>query len=327
VTRRLLDPLIRAFGAPAAGFAVFALRLSGRRAGVVLLYHAVAEPRQPPELEIQPPHSPRLFGGQLRHVRRWYRVVEAAELFNAVTSRRRGARFPVAVTFDDDLPEHVSVALPILSHEQVPATFFLCGASLERPFAFWWERLQRAVDAGSAGVRDLVAGRAPGLPASPHVRELAETIEGMTPEDRDAVACDLGEIVGSDPESAGLRAAGICALVDGGMAIGFHTLRHAPLDALDDERLVEALTAGREPLEACAGHRLDTIAYPHGRADGRVADAARAAGYRVGFSADGLAAAPWDDLLLVPRVTPSYRSTGHFAIQLLLRLVAVRAQR
>jgi peptidoglycan/xylan/chitin deacetylase (PgdA/CDA1 family) len=33
--------------------------------------------------------------------------------------------------------------MPVLERHVAPATFFLNGASLERPFAFWWERLQR----------------------------------------------------------------------------------------------------------------------------------------------------------------------------------------
>ena len=70
----------------------------------------------------------------------------AADILGAIRSRRRGERFPVAITFDDDLPEHVHEALPALRAAGVKATFFLNGASLDAPHAFWWEDLQRAVD-------------------------------------------------------------------------------------------------------------------------------------------------------------------------------------
>ena len=52
----------------------------------------------------------------------------------------------MAITFDDDLPEHVRDALPALRAADLPATFFLNGASLHSPHAFWWEELQQAVD-------------------------------------------------------------------------------------------------------------------------------------------------------------------------------------
>jgi hypothetical protein len=44
------------------------------------------------------------------------------------------------------------------------------------------------------------------------------------------------------------------------------------------------LTEGRAELESLLGHRLTMIAYPHGKADTRVADAARAAAFDYGFT-------------------------------------------
>ena len=43
------------------------------------------------------------FERQMRHLRRCYRVVKAAEILEAAGNRRRGRRFPVAITLDDDL--------------------------------------------------------------------------------------------------------------------------------------------------------------------------------------------------------------------------------
>jgi len=191
--KRSLRPVIRALGTPLAALGLAVLRLSGRRVGLALLYHSTGEPRHEPELDIVPPHSPGLFAGQMRHLRRWYRVVDSTELLVAVSSRRRGARFPVAITFDDDLPEHVRVALPILEREGLRATFFLCGASLDGPFAFWWERLQRAFDrdAGAAAAAVADGSREPPGTA-PTVRKLAESIEQLSPVDREGVAARLG---------------------------------------------------------------------------------------------------------------------------------------
>jgi hypothetical protein len=59
---------------------------------------------------------------------------------------------------------------------------------------------------------------------------------------------------------------------------------------------------GREELSDAAGAPLRAIAYPHGRGDARVANAARRAGFEVGFTGmRRLAATPASDPLLLSR--------------------------
>jgi hypothetical protein len=87
---------------------------------------------------------------------------------------------------------------------------------------------------------------------------------------------------------------------------------------------VEAVTAGRDVLERASCRRIDLIAYPHGAADARVAAAARDAGYRAGFIGSGVALRRSTDPLLQPRVGPSPRSLGHFALSLARALLAPR---
>jgi peptidoglycan/xylan/chitin deacetylase (PgdA/CDA1 family) len=73
----------------------------------------------------------------------------------------------------------------------------------------------------------------------------------------------------------------LAELVDSGWEVGSHTLTHLLLPELDDRDLAAELnlsrTAVAERLGAC-----DTIAYPYGIADSRVAAAARKAGYLAG---------------------------------------------
>ena len=324
--RNAVRLLIRALGDPLCGLAATVLRLSGRKVGFALIYHSIAPPRRPGE-ELVPPHAPELFAQQVRHLARWYDIVDGPTLLERVGARRRGQRFPVAITFDDDLREHVQTALPILRAAAARATFFLCGSSLDEPRAFWWQRLQHAVDRGVEQVPELVSARAGELlPADASIQRLGLVVECLSPEDRDAVSAALHERLGPDPPEIGLRAADVRTLVDAGMTIGFHTLRHDSLTLLDDPRLARALRDGREQLEAVAGRPLDTVAYPHGRTDRRVADAAREAGFRVGFACEGRPVFADADPLLVPRIEPSFRSAGHLAVQLLLGLRA-RPQR
>jgi peptidoglycan/xylan/chitin deacetylase (PgdA/CDA1 family) len=253
---------------------------------------------------------------QLRHLRRRYRVVRASELPDAVSSRRIGQRLPVALTFDDDLLSHVETAGPVLRAAGVPATFFLCGASLDGPSSFWWEDLQQLFDRGR-----LAADSLP-LPADEMERaalgdatalhRLALAIENLPAQERASVAASLR--LARDNHSDGLLHADVAALA-GDFEIGFHTRGHDPLPVLSDDELAAALKTGRAELEAIAGRRLDLIAYPHGKADGRVAEAIRSAGFSLGFTTYAGLARPETDRQLIPRLVPA-RSVPAFALQL-----------
>jgi peptidoglycan/xylan/chitin deacetylase (PgdA/CDA1 family) len=286
-------------------------RLTSSRAGVALVYHRIGGAAcGDPAREILAAVSTPVFARQLRHLRRHYRVVPARELLDRVQARRRGQRFPVSITFDDDLASHAGEALGVLRDAGVTATFFLGGTSLEEPRPFWWEDLQRAVD------ERLVAPD-----AIPYVDEgdvraalergpkaifrVAGTIERLEPGQRDEVAAALRDAVGPNGAEVGLRADGVRQLVAAGCDVGFHTLRHDQLPALSDDALGEALRNGREQLAAVVGAELDAISYPYGKADGRVADAARAAGYTRGFTTGRAAVRPDTDPLLIPRIAPT----------------------
>jgi peptidoglycan/xylan/chitin deacetylase (PgdA/CDA1 family) len=253
----------------------------------------------------------RRFEAQVRHLKRNYRVVSASELPAAVADRQRGERIPVAITFDDDLPSHAETAAPILSRHGTAATFFLCGASLREPFAFWWERLQRAFD-HDVDVSLAFAER----PIGSTIHSATNTFWELSPHARLDVFERLGALLGDDPADAGMRADDVRALTAAGFEIGFHTKEHHVLTTLGDAELGTALRDGRAELEALSGQQLDLIAYPHGEVDERVASAARAAGYRVGFTTERQPVRPGTDPLCVGRYEPFLASIGTFALDI-----------
>jgi peptidoglycan/xylan/chitin deacetylase (PgdA/CDA1 family) len=297
----------------------WAARLSSRPLGLVIVYHRVGDRTGDPKREILPAVERTAFERQLRHLRRCYRVVPASEIVSAAGARRRGQRLPVAITFDDDLESHVRVVLPVLGSVGVTATFFLTGASLQGPCPFWWEDLQRAIDEGlvspgsiphvpDAELRAALAGE----PRA--IFRVAAAIEALDAEARDEVSRVLRLAVGAPPES-GLRASDVRKLVAAVCTIGFHTARHPGLPSLTDTELAEALHEGRDALAGEAGGPLELIAYPHGKADGRIAAAARGAGFVLGFTTVREPLTSATDPLLVPRIVPAL-SPGALALRL-----------
>lgn len=285
------------------------------------MYHRV-EPRQgDPRTEFTPPLHRALFAWQLRHLTRHYRVVPADAIQEAVRERRRGQRFPVALTFDDDTVSHVAHVAPLLRQQGLPATFFLNGQALEHPRAYWWERLQTAY-ASCGSWRTLVpsnvlaAATAAAGDRDPEAYEITIAVQRMTPSARGAWAETLLERVGEDPPDAGLRAAQVSDLHGAGFAIGFHGANHEPLSLLAPDELEAELSESREPLEALIGQPPRLISYPHGQVNGRVVEAARAHGFEQGFTVEEIAVTPRSDSMLLGRLDAQIDGRARFARRL-----------
>ena len=100
------------------------------------------------------------------------------------------------------------------------------------------------------------------------------------------------------------------ALVEAGFEIGFHTLEHHQLTTLGGREVQEAKVEGKDRIASLAGRELSTIAYPHGEADGRVAAAAREAGFTTGYTTFPRPFRAETDQLLVGRLTPPASEDG-----------------
>ena len=314
--KRLAARLIGSFVAPPLAWL---LRFTRRKAGIALLYHGIDSHHGDPTTELSPAIAETVFARQLHHLLKHYRVVPLGDFLSAIAGRRRGERFPVCVTFDDDLPQHIDFAMPVLRSQGVPATFFLGGATLNQPGNTWWERLQRAVDHGSTSqslAKLLPADKLPANGEHIDIHLLGRSVKALTPGERRDFSERLLERAGPDPRDSGLRRDEVATLVAAGFEIGFHTRDHDTLTSLTDEELERSIDDGCAELSKAAGARLRAIAYPHGRADARVADTARRAGFDVGFTTRSLPATPASDPLLLGRcdVVSLSSSFGEFAL-------------
>jgi peptidoglycan/xylan/chitin deacetylase (PgdA/CDA1 family) len=226
----------------------------------------------------------------------------------------------VAITFDDDLETHWDVAAKLLREQGIPATFFLSGSFLSRPKPFWWEDLQRAVDEGTVEHHHLPELRPEELddallrkPGAIH--KLAARFEQLEPARKRVVAGRL-ERLRSEPAGPAISVADVRALARDGFEIGFHTRDHEFLPNLTASEVQSGLVEGRDGLEAAAERPVDLLAYPHGGADRRVADAVRRAGYRGAYTVRAEPVLPTSGAHLLPRWEPPFRSDGTFRLAL-----------
>jgi peptidoglycan/xylan/chitin deacetylase (PgdA/CDA1 family) len=284
IPRRLSRPARRAFGHPMISRAAL-VTAAARRRGLVLVFHRVTDDPEPSTVVV-PTVSRNVLRAQVEFLLQVGTVVPLASLLTAGPVGR-GPRF--ALTFDDDSISHHAIVLPLLRELGVAATFFLSGRALHGLGPPWFEILDALIrEHGSraAATRLGLSTADEGeLAAScENDRRLQHILEGEEPRSL--------EQIGEDQ---------IRDLRDAGMTIGFHTLRHRILVGCEEAEVDAALHEGRADLEALVGRPLRLFAYPHGKADRRVARRVRLAGYDGAWTGRPRPVTPSDDRHLLGR--------------------------
>lgn len=81
------------------------------------------------------------------------------------------------------------------------------------------------------------------------------------------------------PELAGMSWEDLGGLQEAGWEVGSHTRTHPRLTNLDDAAVRDELAESRHDISTNLSAPCETVAYPYGDVDQRVADAAESAGY------------------------------------------------
>jgi len=215
---------------------------------LILLYHRVthlANDRW--SIAVTPAH----FAEQMEVLHRRATALPLSALGDSVT-RPNARAAKVVVTFDDGYADNLHEALPILQRFDVPATVFVATDAVVRSREFWWDDLERLVapsdyDAVWARLRD-VGGR---------------EREGALDALRDAAGVDSAP----RPDKRPLTPDELACLARGvRIAIGAHTASHARLAALTGAEQRADIETGLKAVESIIGRRIESFAYPFGRA-------------------------------------------------------------
>jgi peptidoglycan/xylan/chitin deacetylase (PgdA/CDA1 family) len=90
-----------------------------------------------------------------------------------------------------------------------------------------------------------------------------------------------------------------------GYEIFSHTVSHPVLTDISDDALEIELVDSKKTLEKILGHQVCAISYPHGAYDDRVCNAARKAGYDLGFTIEPDLIDNFTEMLKIGRVSVS----------------------
>lgn len=254
----------------------------------MLAYHRITSPANDPwALCVSPQH----FDEHLEVLQQGYRVLPLEELALA-WSRRREPAGAIAITFDDGYADNLYEAVPRLTRQRLPATFFVVPAQESVGRDYWWDELEGLVTRAvalprslsmrgfeltaptSAPRKDPVAAIGPSDNGFRHdfYMQVWRHLQPLEPERIYAFLEELGarlEVALEPRESHRvLRASELVTLADtSGMVVGSHTLRHAYLPACTPARRQEEIEGGKRRLEALLGRPTDLFCYPFGGAD------------------------------------------------------------
>ncbi len=232
---------------------------------------------------------------QLEQLRRYANVVPLSAALRVLFDGGVLAAHAVAITFDDGYRDAFDVAVPLLRHYQVPATFFLTPGFISRECMAWWERVGWAFQQASRRTTMNRIGHVINLDDTKARIELQNTtlrdLKFLNSADRDKAIDELVEYLAPTGvpsyQDLFLDWDQCRALARNGFEIGSHSSTHAILARQDAAFQREDLACSRKVLEDQLDVPVDTLAYPNGeRGDYSIEtiEAARQAGYAYGVT-------------------------------------------
>jgi len=297
-----------------AGPALTRLGTARARGGILILnYHDVAADGQPSSW-LRVPQAE--FDRQLTRLARIGDFV-GPEALGA--GGGRGGRLRLLITFDDGYVNNYRLALPVLRRHGAPALFFVSTWHAQTQEPFWFDRVVSPIQAEGLAELDLrgvglrhYRFRAPDGPGRwDDIQRLLVDVKALGNPGEAAVDRVLARCAAAGGAAAAraladcrpLAADELRAMRDSGLCrFGSHAHHHEILTLLDDAALADGLAASRGFLERTLELPVEDVAYPNGDVDARVVAAARAAGYRRGYTVREAVSRPGNDPLLLPRV-------------------------
>jgi len=310
---RLVHPIKAVCASLLAGSGLLRLVHRLRRPHLlVLAYHRVT-----PDAEIDRCAYPAMhvtvstFQAQLQALKRLYRIVSVAEA-ERILSGEMPLREPTAVvTFDDGYQDNFRNALPVLAAAGVPAMFFLSVGFVDRGEPFWFDEVAAAArawehaPAGAVRIAKLPLPLVDVLSAPGSVVERARAaaayLKTLPDAERMRAVANLRPLARDGSSDQPMNWTEVKGLLAAGMDLGAHGVRHGVLTRMPAAEAATEIGDSVAVIQARTGAAVQSFAYPNGDVNREVAETARQAGVRLGFTMDGYNVKPGQDLLRVAR--------------------------
>lgn len=289
----------------------------------ILMYHRVLtdpDPLLPGQMHAA------LFDTHMQALRMHFHCLPLSE---AVTRLYNGTLPPRAacVTFDDGYRDNVEVALPILRKHQVPAIFFIATGYLDGGRMFN-DTVIEAIRGASVPELDLMDLEAGALALSTVEQRRAaisaclRAAKYRSLEERRNFVAEVAQRSGARlPDDLMMDSAQVKILLNEGMEIGAHTVRHPILLKIADDEARKEIVDSKRQLEILTDREITLFAYPNGIPDKDYGPAhvamVREAGFRAAVSTSWGTSTRITDCYQLPRFTPWDDTPLRFAARML----------
>jgi len=239
---------------------------TGQKKLFILIYHRVLnefDPMNPSEVDKA------IFTWQMALLKKHFNVLS---LHDGIQALNAGSLPPraVCITFDDGYADNLLNAVPILSANQLPATFFIASDYLDGGI-MWNDRIIETIrhlsqvsldlSALQLGVYDIETVQNKSSVAS----EIVAKVKHLEVNERQACVDYIANLAAALPSDLMLTAAQLKQLSESGMEVGGHTLSHPILATLNAEQANHEIAQNKLILEGILGKPIRYFAYPNGK--------------------------------------------------------------
>jgi len=230
-----------------------------------------------------------------------------------------------SITFDDGYADNHDVAMPILKHHGLSATFFIATGFLDGG-RMWNDTVVESVRCAKGRLLDM--GDMGHFPIeTPYekaeaIGALIHQIKYLPTRERNERADDIANMARSKlPINLMMTSSQVKAMRTAGMQIGAHTISHPILMKLGEDEAREEIVGSKTFLENLLDERVSLFAYPNGKLNQDYVDSTanivRKAGFEAAVSTEAGVSSVVSDLFQLPRFTPWDRSRIRFGVRLL----------
>jgi peptidoglycan/xylan/chitin deacetylase (PgdA/CDA1 family) len=296
----------------------------------ILIFHRVAA--QPDPIFPDEMHA-RRFDEVCGWLKSWFNVLPldaAVAHLKAGTLSARAA----CITFDDGYADNHDVALPILMHHGLSATFFIATSFLDGG-QMWNDSVIESVRHATANTLDLGElgrfDRSTPVAQAAAINAIISKVKYLSIADRMAATQRIAGAARIEPSNNLMMTSDqVKAMRRAGMQIGAHTLSHPILARLGDDEARAEIVGSKVFLEYLLGERISLFAYPNGKPGQDYLPQHVSMVQQASFDA-AVSTAPGvssraSDYFQLPRFTPWDQSQFRFGARLLsnLRHVSIR---
>ena len=279
----------------------------------VLIFHRVLaqpDPLFPGELDLV------RFDAICAWLKAWFNVLPLDDAVRRWRDRTLPSR-AAAITFDDGYADNHDLALPILRHHGLTATFFIATGYLDGG-VMWNDEVINALRntrrssldlRGIGGLEAEVVALGNDAARRSAIAAILRAVKHMTADGRRAAVAEVCERADATAFRGEMMSSPqVLALHRAGMQIGAHTVTHPILAGLDAAAARAEMQRSRSQLESLLLDRVGLFAYPNGRPDvdysGQTVALARELGFDAALTTAWGAAGRATDPFQMPRFTP-----------------------